>query len=209
MTTQILLVDDHSLVLEGINKVLEKIPETEITSTTSGKKAAELIAAKYFDLYILDLEIPETNGFELINIIRKKNRESKIIVNTMHEKIWIVQKLIDAQINGIVFKSSDTSILIQAIETVLFGKIFYCRRFQEIKKHLTNKIYFEPPSSRELEVLKLITQGNSTLQIAEKLFISENTVETHRKQLFYKLQAKNAVDLVMKAQTQGLIAEII
>ena len=92
---ELLVVDDHNLILEGICKVVNKMPEVVVVdAVTSGLQAAELIERRDYDIYILDVSIPDMSGFELIAKIREMNDQAKIIVNTMHEEIWIVNRLV-------------------------------------------------------------------------------------------------------------------
>mgnify|MGYP003211072852 FL=1 len=86
---ELLVVDDHSLVLEGICKIVNKMPDVTVAdAVTSGKRAAELIEERDYDVYILDISIPDVSGFDLITQIRELNDQARIIVNTMHEEIW-------------------------------------------------------------------------------------------------------------------------
>lgn len=96
MTSQkakILLVDDHTLILQGIKHVVSQMPEIEkVYTASSGAEAMLLIDMQPFDIYLLDVELPDTNGFELIDKILQKHPEARILVNTMHEEIWILKK---------------------------------------------------------------------------------------------------------------------
>ena len=206
----ILLVDDHSLILSGISRILENMPEIgKVQAVTSGKEASSLITSRNFDLYILDIELPDTSGFDLIKQVRTKNEDARIIINTMHEQIWIVNKLIHCQVDAIILKSSESSVVEQAVRAVIGGNSYCCSRFEHISQKLKNgkkkELLSDIPTKRELEVLKAISQGNSTIQIARMLNISENTVETYRKQLMLKFDAKNATDLALKALAKGWI----
>lgn len=92
---ELLVVDDHSLILEGICKIVNKMPEVTVAdAVTSGKQAIKLIEERDYDVYILDISIPDISGFELIARIRELNDQAKIVVNTMHEEIWMVNRLV-------------------------------------------------------------------------------------------------------------------
>ena len=105
---ELLVVDDHNLILEGICKVVNKMPEVVVVdAVTSGLQAAELIERRDYDIYILDVSIPDMSGFELIAKIREMNDQAKIIVNTMHEEIWIVNRLVQCGVNAVILKSSE------------------------------------------------------------------------------------------------------
>ena len=208
---RILIVDDHSLVLEGLSHTLEKIPGIgEITALTDGTSATNAIKDKTFDIYILDLELPDMNGFELIENILKLHEQASIIVNTMHEEIWTVNRLLELGVQGIVLKSSSSVHRAKAIKCILEGKSYFCPRFEYLaqkhtnyRKQLENKNSL--PTKRELEVLQLIAAGKTTEEISERLFISINTVESYRKNLMLKLNAKNMAHLVSIAIKKRLI----
>ena len=206
----ILLVDDHSLVLAGIASIIEKMPEIDnVYTATSGEKAGRLIASRNFDLFMLDIELPDASGFDLIKQIRAHDPNARIIINTMHEQVWIINQLVKCQVDAIILKSSESDVVEQAIRAVMNDKSYCCPRFEHISRRLRNgkntELTADNPTKRELEVLKAISKGNSTTQIATILGISVNTVETHRKQLFLKFGAKNVIELTMKALSKGWI----
>ncbi len=207
---EILLIDDHALILEGIQRVFERIPEVCISDTaTSGKVAAELINKREYDIYILDVNLPDISGLELTEMIRKHNKNARIIVNTMHEEVWMVNRLIRQKVDGVVLKSSGVEEIVKAVEHVLKGESYACPRFITIRQKLgDNLVTAHPkdvPTKRELEVLRAVAKGCNTHEIAKELQISENTVETFRKRLMQKFCAKNAIDLVVKAIARGWI----
>ena len=128
----------------------------------------------------------------------------------MHEEIWIVNKLRHPDINAVVFKSSGTEALREAVCAVMVDENYYCQRYQQLYKEKSRpddetELPDMLPTSRELDVLKAIAQGMSTHEISRYLFISENTVEWHRKNLMLKFAARNATDLVIKALTKGYL----
>ena len=204
----ILLVDDHSLILQGITNIVEQIPGiSAIRAVTSGREALDLISSGSFNIYMLDIELPDISGFDLIKAIRAKDPDACIIINTMHEQVWIINKLIKCEVNAIILKSSDLSVVEQAVRSVMDGNSFCCPRFEHISRKLRNgsrnHLPDDVPTKRELDVLKVIAQGYNTIQMANLLKVSENTIESHRKQLLLKFDARNSIDLVMKAVTKG------
>lgn len=212
MSLNIAIIDDHPLVLEGLKSLLIQTEGIEnICTAQSGLQLNDLMTLHSFHLYIIDLDLPDIDGFELIHQIKQKSPEAKIIVSTMHEEIWIVNKLKHPDIDAVVFKSSAGEYIQKALQTVLKGKKYYCPQFQKLYKE-KDKIGHAPdpldsaPTIRELDVLKDIAKGMSTHEISECLFISENTVEWHRKNLMVKFGAKNATDLVIKALSKGYLS---
>lgn len=207
---EILLVDDHTLILEGMYRILDRIPEVKVAdAVTSGREAMALVEKKDYDIYILDVSLPDMSGMELIGRVREINKNACIIVNTLHEEIWTINKLISLKVNAVVLKSSEAIEMENAVKAVLRGDSYMCPRFRSIRLKLDGESARtcprDMPTKREMEVLQAIAKGDSTHEIAAKLQISENTVETFRKRLIQKFCAKNAIDLVVKAMTKGVI----
>lgn len=205
---KMLVVDDHSLILDGICRIVNKIPEVLIAdAVTSGKQAIELISQRDYDIYLLDVSIPDVSGFDLITQIREVNEQARIIINTMHEEIWIINRLIRSGVNAVILKTSASSELLDAIHCVLKGETYTCPRFESICQKLRYSLmHSQPkdvPTKRELDVLQAVAKGFSTHEIAALLAISENTVETFRKRLISKFGARNAIDMVIKAVERG------
>ena len=205
---KMLVVDDHSLILDGICRIVNKIPEVLIAdAVTSGKQAIELISQRDYDIYLLDVSIPDVSGFDLITQIREVNEQARIIINTMHEEIWIINRLIRSGVNAVILKTSASSELLNAIHCVLKGETYTCPRFESICQKLRDSLmHSQPkdvPTKRELDVLQAVAKGFSTHEIAALLAISENTVETFRKRLISKFGARNAIDMVIKAVERG------
>lgn len=212
LNAEILAVDDHCLILEGICKVVDRMPEViAVDTATSGKQALELIAIRDYDVYILDMNIPDISGFDLIVRIRELNENARIIIYTMHEEVWNINRLVLCKVNAVVLKSSVTSNLVDAIRSVLQGESYACPRFATISRKLYRSTLAAAqskgiPTKREQDVLQAVAKGLNTHEIAELLGVSENTVETFRKRLISKFGAKNAIDMVVKAVSQGWIS---
>lgn len=116
----ILLIDDHDLVLKGLHTVLcGAFPDTCFLTARSGKEAIEAARGKDVDLAVLDLELPDIPGFRLIELLRGETPGIRIIVNTVHEEIWTIRQLEQSGVDGVVFKSVDSSQLIQTVRRVL------------------------------------------------------------------------------------------
>lgn len=211
LKAEILVVDDHCLILEGVCKIVNSMADVIVAdAVTSGLKASELIEKRDYDIYILDVNMPEVNGFDLIKKIRELNENARIIIYTMHEEVWIVNRLAQSQVNAIVLKSSSAMELMDAVQRVLLGESYACARFENILQKLhRSSAALQPkdiPTKREYDVLQAVAKGLNTHEIARLLNITENTVETFRKRLIRKFEAKNAIDMVVKAVSQGLIS---
>lgn len=212
MGTDIVIVDDHSLILEGLKSLLSTSLEGSRVHIAQNASQLLSLTKKYqFSVFIVDITLPDMDGFDLIHIIKNKFPNAKIIVSTMHEEIWIVNKLKTSEIDAVVFKSSAGEHIVEAVRTVLEGGTYYCPGFRKIYKEKERNYCIideqsSIPTSRELEVLKAIAKGMSTHEISKSLFISENTVEWHRKNLMLKFGARNATDLVVKALSKGFLS---
>ena len=206
----VLLVDDHALILQGIKFIVDGMSGVgEVCTASSAAEAIALIKEKSFCVCLLDIELPDLSGFELLEIIRERCPGSRIIVNTMHEETWIVKKLLRMGVDGVILKSADTNEIRNALESVLRGEKYFCEGFNKIRKRLRFSInapdYRSLLTNREMDVLKAIASGMQTKEIAERLHVSVNTVETHRKSLFMKFEVRNSVELVLKAINNGII----
>lgn len=207
---RILLVDDHEIVVCGMKHIINStLPEIRhIDTTTSGLKALEMMQQPY-DIYMIDLEMPDISGIDLIQAIRRTDPTAKIIVNTMHDELWYTRQLDELGVNGIIYKSVDSRQIIAAITSVLEGKDFHSTTSvlprKTPKKCRAKKIISKELSKRELEVLKCISQGKSTAEIAKELYITVNTVETHHRHINEKLNATNMASLIMRAVSKGLL----
>lgn len=201
---KIAIVDDHDLVREGITAILTSRDATNVAKFSRAMALVEQMdAGSDFDFYIIDLELPDLDGFVLIEMIRARNPFAHIIVSTVHDEIWTLRKLLAREVNGIIYKSGEGSEIITAIEEILKGNNYYCKEVHKALKLAEDNSCH--PTSRELEVLYGISQGKTSREIAAAMFVTENTVEAHRKSLFAKLGAVNVADLIVKAIDKGYI----
>lgn len=206
---RILLVDDHDLVLQGLKRIVESsLPEIKTVCTaSSGHEALLLFASQRFNLFLLDMELPDMSGMDLISHIREKDPKARIIVNTVHEEIWFIKNMIQSNVDGILFKSIDSGKVAEAIRRVLNGETFYCPYAEHVRTQMkrSDEGRKEELTLRELDVLKRISEGKNTQEIAQELCVSPNTVDTHRRHLMDKLGARNVADLIMTAISKGII----
>ena len=206
---RILLVDDHDLVLQGLKRIVEcSLPEIiNVCTASSGQEAVLLIASQRFNLFVLDMELPDISGMDIIVRIREKDPQARIIVNTMHEEIWFIKNLIQCSVDGILFKSIDSTKIAEAIRRVLDGETYYCPYAEHVRAQMkrSDEGRREELTLRELDVLKRISEGKNTQEIAQELCVSTNTVDTHRRHLMDKLDARNVADLIMTAISKGII----
>ena len=201
---KIAVVDDHELIREGLNAILANHGANDVEKfSTATALINELDAGRLFDFYIIDLELPDLDGFVLIELIRARHPVAHIIVSTVHDEIWTLRKLIARDVNAIIYKSSDGNEVVTAMHEILNGNNYYCSGVHAALKAAADGSLH--PTSRELEVLYQIAQGKTSREIAAAMFVSDNTVEAHRKSLFAKLGAINVADLIVKAINSGYI----
>ncbi len=199
----IAIIDDHEAILEGINSFLKKQGIGRVDVFTSPEGLSDAMSSTRYDVYVIDVELKEDTGLSMIGMIRAKDAEAKILIYTMHEEVWIVREIQNKDVNGVLYKSAHMDEVLEAINALLAGRTYYSKKFRQMANNILPNA--APLSKRETEVLKKIAQGYSSKDIAKLLFISENTVETHRRNLFAKLQANNVADLIVKAIARGYI----
>jgi len=198
----ILAVDDHPVVLEGIRMVVSRIDGVYCMGLTSVEALRQTLPDETYDMYILDLEFPDADGFCVINSIRREKPGSRILIYTMHEEPWVLARLTDLGIDGVVSKHADTGELFEAVKKVKDGGTFFNEEFLELAKKgepvpSSNGNAFKL-SDREREVLRCLAHGMKTAEIADSLCLSSNTIQTYRKRLMAKLDARNVAELVVK-----------
>ena len=202
---KILVLDDHELIVEGICTIIRTVfPSSHITTFSKGADAIQEIGRNRYDIFVMDIELQDMKTFDIITIIRKKHPASHIIINTMHEEVWFMKKLLSMDVDGIILKSSPTNQFRQALRTVWEGNKYYCQRFNYLRKEKDVDMNISL-TRRESQVLQFIVKGMTTKEIAEAIGRTENTVETFRKNLFEKLGAKNATHLTAIAFERGLV----
>lgn len=197
------IVDDHEVVNEGIRSFLIESGVRNVEAFTKGYELVRRIPACHFDIFIVDVELHDIEVELLIDSIRECLPDAKIIINTMHEELWVVNRLTEKHVDGVVYKSASLEQLVEAIIIVHEGRQYFSPKFKRSQSEIQVKNGIL--SVREIEVLKELARGFSTKEIAKKLFISENTVENHRKNMFRKLGARNVATLLIKAITAGYI----
>lgn len=202
----VLIVDDHPIVLVGIKNIVEGIDGTgDILTATNGKDALQSVITNDIGICITDLELPDMSGFELIKRIKEKAPDTYIIIETMHDEIWTIRKMVESEANAIILKQSDTQDLKNAIYAAFSGTKYYSKTILQYMKKTESEAQENTLSERELDILRYIAQGLKSNEIAEILYISVNTIEFHRKNIMAKLCARNSSDMIVKAIKKGLI----
>ncbi len=202
----VLLVDDHAIVMDGIASLLSANPRFNIIGKTgNGKEALDIINGVKTDVVITDYSMKEMDGCTLTRNIKSLHPEIKVIMLSMHDEQAMVYSVLQSGVDSYILKKYTHNELETAIDVVMEDGQFWS---PEINKIMLGKILPTTASqitTREMEVLKLLINEMNSREIAEKLFISERTVETHRKNLFRKTNSTNIVGLVKYAHAHGLV----
>lgn len=214
---RILLADDHQFILESIEILISTIPNYEVVGTYSNGKELlnSLKTHENIDIVMSDFNMPEMNGIELTYQIRQNYPNIKVLLLTVSEEAKNIQEAFKAGVSGYVMKKAGKAEFELALKTIASGKKYYSESvvFELLNrdKNMADLIYetieekLHNLSEREIEIITLIAQELSTNQIAEKLFISPATVETHRHNILKKLGIKNSIGLVKFAMKNGLV----
>lgn len=200
----IAVADDHRLMLEGLRSLLAQNGIHNVALFRTAGELIDSLRTRAYHIYIIDLEMPDMDGFALMDAIRGERPDARIIVNTIHDELWTVRRLADARVSGILLKSQDSSAVMEALGAVAAGRTYCCPEVREALQLMESR-GMEHPSQREMEVLRAIADGLPSREIAGRLYISENTVEAHRKSLFAKLGVRNLADLIVKAGRRGYL----
>lgn len=217
---KILLVDDHIVVRNGIKLMLSQqksfIPE--ILEAGDAEEVIQLTNNTSFDVILLDINLPGQNGISITKYLTKKSSNYKILALTMHKEEYMVKQMISAGAMGYLLKNTGLDELTKAIMTVASSNKYYCNEASQVlindsvndlvsqKKHYNLTVdYTSALSNREKEVMMFIVKELSSVQIAEKLFISKRTVDTHRKNIIAKLKLKNTAGIVKYAIEHGIL----
>jgi DNA-binding NarL/FixJ family response regulator len=206
-TIKILLVDDHRIVLDGLKSLFNDDADFEITAAVSTPaEALEKIKTALPDILLTDYTLPGMTGLELSAIIKEKYPSVKRVILSMHDEGHLVKQVMKAGVDGYLLKSIQQAELKSALRQIMNGMPYIS---PEITKQLMTGLASEGKqellTEREQEILRLIVKEFSNKQIADKLFISERTVETHRKNIFRKTNTTSLVGLVKFAFEHNIV----
>jgi len=203
---QLMIVDDHQMLIDGLKSMLRKEKSIQIVAmANNGLEALKILrSVTEINFIITDINMPEMSGTELAKVVKTEFPDIKILVLTMFNDPAIVTEIMNVEAEGYILKNAGKQELISAIYKIANNGTYYSNEvISELMKDLKQtKIITENNKSlsqREIEILKLIVQENSTNQIAEKLFISPRTVDTHRKNILQKTNTKTLVGLIKYA----------
>ncbi len=208
----IIIADDHPIFRSGLKTVLKKIDMVDIVyEAENGKEVIEIIKQYPVEMLFTDIEMPLMDGIECTKIIRSGYPDIKIIALTMFDSLEYILELYDAGVNGYVLKNTDLTELTKAIQTINSGEHFYSKQISDVlysgllkrEEMIEVRSEIDQITEREVEVLKMICEQLTSLEIAEKLFISPKTVERHKENIYSKTGTKNLAGLAVFSIKHG------
>ena len=204
---KIFLVDDHTILLDGVRSMLSQQDDLEVVGQANNAEAAlEFIKNNQVDLLITDFSMPGMDGLSLIRTLRRISSDIKIILLSMHDEVHLIKEILKAGVNGYVLKKDTHKELLDAVRDVRKGRVYLSSDVNKLLiTNLENPDEGKLLTDREREILKLIAKEYTNRDIAEELFISERTVETHRKNIFRKTRTNSLVGLIKFAYANNLI----
>jgi DNA-binding NarL/FixJ family response regulator len=215
---RILLADDHTMIRSGIATLLQSIKEFSIVGEAEdGEDAVQKTSELRPTVVVIDLSMPKLSGIEATRIIKKRYPETNVLVLTMHENEEYVYQILKSGASGYVLKSAGKDELAEAIRAVAKGERFFSPRISQLMAEGYVKRVEKggadapkgdvPLTRREREILALVANGLTNQQIADQLFISPRTVDTHRTNIMQKLDIHDLANLVRYAIEHGIISE--
>lgn len=204
---RVVLVDDHAIMLDGIKGILSNVEELDVVYTANrAEDALSYFKLNQADLLITDFNMPGMDGLALIHAVKRIVPSIKIIVLSMHDEVHLTKEILKSGVNGYVLKKDTQQELLTAIQEVQQGKVYLSNDINKLLiRNLDQPEDGKLLTDREREIVKLIAKEYNNKEIAEELFISERTVETHRKNIFRKTGTSSLVGLIKFAYSNNLI----
>jgi len=207
---KVLLVDDHQIILDGLNALLSLMEKIRVIGEAlDGKEALQILDILSPDVVLMDIDMPVMNGFDAAKAIKTRENPPRIIILSMHQESALIKNLVEAGVDGYLLKNSGKEDVENAIRTVAKGEKYFS---SDVTLALISKKPFETESrdkvmltERELEIIKLIAGGLTNKEIGEQLFISHRTVDTHRTNMMKKIGATNIAGLISFAMRNHLL----
>jgi DNA-binding NarL/FixJ family response regulator len=208
----IVLIDDHQIVRDGVKGLLESSGQFRVAGEGTNVDDGLVLLEQYHpDILVTDISLANSSGIDLTRSARARYPNLPILILSMHETEEHINDSLQAGANGYLLKDCTREEMLSAIEKIIAGEKFISRSASQIMmNHLLNRSAENAAgipelTKRELEILGLVHEGLSNKEIANKLFLSVRTVDTHRYNILQKLEAKNTVDLLNKARKMNLL----
>ncbi len=206
----VLVADDHIMIRNGIHSMLDDQSEisVQLHEAENGAQVLDTISKYRFDIIILDVKMPKTNGISVIKTLKERRNGTPVIALCSSDEAGFIKQAIRGGVRGVILKSSGTEELVKAIKTVSSGETYYSNEIAQMilstgVRRRNRAVMQDSLTRREWQILDMLTNEMSTMEIADKLGISARTVEGHRKNLKEKLNVKTTVGLVKYALESG------
>ncbi|MEQ9373581.1 MAG: response regulator transcription factor [Imperialibacter sp.] len=205
--TKVYLVDDHAILMDGVKSLLNATDEYEVAGTAStAEDALKYLQNEAVDILISDYSLPGMDGLGLVKVMQRIRPEVKILIMSMHDEGHLVKEILKEGIKGYLLKKDSQKELIAALDQIRAGRTYLSNEINTLLiQNLQNPDEGKLLTEREREILKLIAKEYTNKDIAEELFISERTVETHRKNIFRKTKTNSLVGLIKFAYANNLV----
>ncbi len=214
-TIRVLIADDHTLFRKGMSMMVKTFPGVvSVNDVENGQKALDYLEKNPVDILLLDLEMPELDGWETSRKVVTNYPDTYIIMISMHDSLKLISDLIEIGVHSYLLKSAEPEEVQKAMISVINNDFYYNQLVakalhQKVRSGAVDKFLNDDKNQltkREVEILELICQELTMKEIGEMLFISEQTIHTHRKNLMRKTDAKNAVGLVKFAIQNHIVS---
>ncbi len=203
---KVMVADDHSMVREGIKQILELDGDIKVNAEAgSGRECIDILDEKNTDVLLLDINMPNMNGLQVLQYLREKKTNVKVLILTIHNEVEYLVRAVEIGVDGYVLKDSDSTVLKKAIFTINKGDSFIQPELTPLlKKRLEDKstspkLIEEKLTRREIEVLKLLAEGLFNKEVAYTLNISEKTVKNHVSNIFKKINVSDRTQAAVYA----------
>lgn len=209
---QLLIVDDHQLFAEGLKSMFSPDDEMQVVAhTVNGFDAPSILESYQIDVILMDIDMPNVNGLETMDIIKNAGFDTPVLILTTYQSMKFIKRALNKGAYGYILKAASKKDLLEAIDTVSKRKSYFHEQISEevfdyFRGENRSDVYNVTLSSREIEVVNCLAMGLNSKKIGEALFISEQTVRTHRRNIMHKLHVNTSAELIHMAIEKGWIA---
>jgi DNA-binding NarL/FixJ family response regulator len=207
----VLIVDDHALFAEGMKSMFKPEDGIEIVGhTTNGHEVVSILEAVPVNVILMDIDMPVIDGIATMELLKSKGIATPILMLTMHQSMKQIRKALEKGAQGYILKDASKPELVEAINNTSQMKNYFHPKindqvFDYLRGKRTPQMNSTQLSAREVEIIHCVAEGNNSKEIANKLYISEHTVKTHRRNIMHKLSVKTSAELIHLATEKGII----
>jgi DNA-binding NarL/FixJ family response regulator len=201
---EVMITDDHRVLVDGLRKLVDDSRFAHVCSTAfTGRECLKMLGQSHPDVLFLDINLPDYSGLDLCKQIKNSYPSVKIIALTSYSEYVVVREMMENGASGYVLKNAMPEEILLSIETVYRNETFLCEQIDlQMRKRSADPVWLTP---REKELLAFVADGFTNSEIAEKMFLSVETINSYRKNLLFKLNARNTAVMVRIALEQRLI----